>query len=180
MDPWDWLQLTLGTDRPVEELTMANIVARCVVVFLLGLVIFRVGKSRFMGRHTLLDVFLVLVLATVLSRAINTPAPFWPTMVGGVALVALHGLLTYAAYHSHLVGNLVKGRSHPLIEDGKPVEREMRRHHLSRNDLEEALRLRDLRPDEIQEAWLERNGQISFLRKRRGDGGLPPPPGEGP
>jgi len=100
-----------------------------------------------------------------MSRAINGSAPFFPTLLSGFVLVGMHWLLGVLAYHASWFGTLVKGSPVLLIKDGNIQRDGMRRAGLSKNDLEQALRLRSNQTDpaKIQFAYLERNGGISVL-----------------
>jgi hypothetical protein len=51
---------------------------------------------------------LIVILASVLSRAINGSAAFFPTLGGGLILVLSHRLLSLMAYYSHWFGSLIK------------------------------------------------------------------------
>jgi uncharacterized membrane protein YcaP (DUF421 family) len=63
----------------------------------------------------------------------------------------------------------VKGRTRILVRDGKVDWDEMRHAHLSKDDLLGALRLQASLQgwEEVSEARLERNGEISVIPKRK-------------
>jgi len=108
-----------------------------------------------------------VILASVLSRAINGSAAFFATLGGGVVLVLLHRLFAHLAFHSHSFGILVKGKPEILVRDGQCDFKTMRRNHISQHDLEEDMRL-DAHMDELSKvrlARVERSGNISFLKK---------------
>jgi uncharacterized membrane protein YcaP (DUF421 family) len=158
---------TFGGDFPDEPLKIHQVMARAVVVYLAGIAIIRLGKSRSIGRITPLDVILGFVLGSLLSRGITGHASLSGTAASSAALVATHWLLTRLACNWHWLGDLVKGRAHIIVEDGKPIFDSMRRHHISIHDLEEALRIKGI--DDIQRvrvAYKERNGEVSFLMRK--------------
>ncbi|HEY7529238.1 MAG TPA: YetF domain-containing protein [Gemmatimonadota bacterium] len=162
----DALRGALGLDEP--RLGAGHMALRAVVVFVFAVALVRLGNRRFLGRSTAFDLVLGFMLGSVLSRAITGNAPFGPTLVAGGALVGLHWLLSAVAFHSHRFGVLVKGQPRDIVKDGAPDAAEMRRAHLTRRDLLEALRLGagidD--PHVVQRAVLERNGEVSVLRRR--------------
>ena len=49
-----------------------------------------------------------MILAAVLSRAINGSAAFFATLGGGMVLVALHRLFAFLTFYSHRFGILAK------------------------------------------------------------------------
>jgi len=111
---------------------------------------------------------LLVILASVLSRAINGSAAFFATIGSGFIIVFLHRLLAWAAYYSHSLGLLLKGAPEVIVQDGQMIRDVMRSNHVSEHDLEEDLRL-DANCDSLEEvrlARIERSGDISFIKKR--------------
>jgi uncharacterized membrane protein YcaP (DUF421 family) len=127
----------------------------------------RLGHKRSLARKTAFDAVLIIILASVLARAINGSAAFFATLGCGFVIVALHRLLAFIAYHSHWFGCLLKGRPEVIVEDGNLILGTMRRNHISEHDLEEDLRL-DARMEDtskVKIARVERSGDISFIEK---------------
>src|SRR5438132_130368 len=138
---WNFVGPLLGLGARPEELTFVQISLRGVIVFVATLIMVRLGHKRSLSRKTAFDAVLLVILASVLSRAINGSAAFFATLGGGVILVLLHRLLAFVAYHSHWFGCLIKGEAEVIVENGEPILPIMRRNHVSIHDLEEDLRL---------------------------------------
>lgn len=159
---------TLGLDQPAEALTFTQISLRGVIVFAAALIIVRLGDRRFLSQKTAFDAVLGFILASMLARAVNGTAAFFPTLGGGLVLVVLHRALAYWSQHSHALGDLIKGRSDVIVRDGKLDEAMTRRSRLSEHDIREDLRLhgnvQDI--DEVALAVFERNGHISVVRRK--------------
>jgi uncharacterized membrane protein YcaP (DUF421 family) len=138
---------------------------RAVVIFVVGLVMVRLGDKRFLGRSTVFDALLAVILGSVLGRGINGWAPFFPTLVAGSVLVGLHWIFAAIAFRSDRFGTLVKGNSRTLIRDGEIQWDAMRKGHISEKDLVEALRTNGklVDPHKVQLAYLERSGDISVI-----------------
>ena len=102
----------------------------------------------------------------MLARVINGSEAFFPTLGTGFVLVLLHRLFGLAAYYSHTVGILVKGKPVVLMQNGKLQLKNMFWNHISKHDLEEDMRLEAKTDDlsKIQVARLERSGDISFIK----------------
>jgi uncharacterized membrane protein YcaP (DUF421 family) len=155
-----------GGDEPQHPLALHQVAARAAIVYLLGLMALRLGKSRLLSRATALDVLVGFILGSVLGRGITGSASITETFAGSLALVACHWLLTRATYHSHALGKLVKGNCVELVRDGRLDDAMMQRCHISRNDLEELMRLSGVDDvSEIERACKERNGEISIIRR---------------
>jgi uncharacterized membrane protein YcaP (DUF421 family) len=166
---WEQFQAWLGLGLDVGDVSAAQMALRTIVVYVLALVVVRLGSKRFLSEATAFDVIVGIMLGSVMSRAINGSAPFVPTLLAGMVLVGIHWLLSFIAYHASWFGTLVKGSPVLLIEDGNVLEQNMRRTGLSPNDLEQALRLRSNQTDpaRIKLAYLERNGSISVIPCKR-------------
>jgi uncharacterized membrane protein YcaP (DUF421 family) len=126
----------------------------------------RLSARRSLARRTVFDSIFLVILASVLARAINGSSDLLPTIGGGFVLVAFHRLLAWTAFYSHWFGDLVKGPKRILMQEGKLMRDAMRQNHISKHDLEEDLRLtlHTESFDRIREATLERSGDISFLK----------------
>jgi len=147
-----------------EHLTEAAV--RAVAIYAGGFIVIRLGKSRLLGHFTPFDIVLGVVLGSLLSRAINGEATVPVTIVAAVALIAFHTGVSWLACRSEFVESLVKGAPAEVIHDGRIQPWQMRQADISRDDLEEALRLRTGSSETtgIRQALLERNGEISVIK----------------
>lgn len=166
---WNFVNPLLGLGLEPKDLTFLQIALRGIVVFNITLVMVRLGHKRSLSRKTAFDAVLLVILASVLSRAINGSAAFFPTLGGGVILVVLHRLLALIAYHSHAFGVLIKGQPDVIVENGEFLWKQMLRNHVSTHDVEEDMRLSMKSEDihQIKRARVERSGDISFIPKEK-------------
>lgn len=165
---WDGLSWALGIGMDPKTFNTLQVSLRAIVIYLGGLAILRIGENRFLGKFTAFDIILGFVLGGILSRAINGSGPLFPTLIATTLLVSLHFILAKTAFHSHRFGEAVKGTPEVLVRDGEVVWEGMRRKSLSERDLEEALRLKASLEncEQVKEARFERNGDISFIKKK--------------
>ena len=156
----------LGLGVEPKDLTFLQISLRGIVVFLATLAMVRIGHKRSLARKTAFDAVLIVILASVLSRAINGSSAFFATIGGGIVIVLVHRLFAFIAYHSHWFGCLLKGRPEVIVENGNLILATMRQNHISEHDLEEDLRLDAELEDvsEVKVARVERSGDISFIK----------------
>src|SRR6202023_2630047 len=138
---WNFIGPLLGLGLEPKDLTFVQISLRGIIVFIATLAMIRIGHKRSLARKTAFDSVLMVILASVLSRAINGSAAFFATLGGGVILVIVHRLFALIAFHSHAFGVLIKGAPELIIDDGDLVLRTMRRNHISKHDVEEDMRL---------------------------------------
>jgi uncharacterized membrane protein YcaP (DUF421 family) len=168
-----WVERSLGIGLKASQLEFSHMAWRTLLVFCFAVVLFRLADRRFLGRNAGYDVMLGIVLGSVLSRGINGEAAFFPTLGASALLVILHHVLSTAAYHSHLCSQLVKGGPRVLVSDGKINQAELRRCKITDEDLDENLRLRgqQVGTEDVQEARLERSGEVSIIKAKQADGG---------
>jgi uncharacterized membrane protein YcaP (DUF421 family) len=162
----EFTQALLGLGLEAKELTSLQVSVRGIIVFVATLVMVRISSKRSLAEKTAFDAALMIIIASVLARAINGSAPFVPTLVVGFVLVFLHRLLALGAYASHGFGIMVKGKPVVIVENGRVNRRNMRINHITQHDLEEDMRL-DAEIEDlgtIKVARVERSGDISFIK----------------
>ncbi len=158
------MQTLLGIGLEPRYLNYWQVALRGIIVFITGLTMVRVGAKRFLARKTAFDVILAFILASMLARAINGSAAFFPTILCGFVLVLFHRLIAAIAFHWHAFGTLVKGGDDLIIENGQVRPEALRRHYLSERDLMEDLRLKSCDdPAKVKCARLERSGDVSVI-----------------
>ena len=157
----------IGADGHPSELTVYQISLRCLIIFALGLIIVRVGDRRSLSEKTAFDAIFIVLLGSMLSRAINGNAPFALTIVSCFVLMIIHRVCAWGAQRSHAFGKIIKGRDIVIVRDGKIDWKALGRNLVSKHDLEEDLRLEAKTEDvnDIRVARLERSGDISFIKK---------------
>jgi uncharacterized membrane protein YcaP (DUF421 family) len=160
------LHTLLGTGLEPKQLTFFQVSIRGIIVLIVTLVIVRLGTKRSLAEKTAFDAVLVVIIGSMLARAINGSGPFFATLGGGFVLVLLHRLLGLAAYYSHFFGVLIKGAPTVLVENGTIQHKNMFWNHISEHDLQEDMRLEAKTAElaQIKVARLERSGDISFIK----------------
>lgn len=150
-----------------ESLSGVQMALRALIVYVVAIVLVRLGEKRFLGKFTALDVILGIMLGSVLSRAITGQSPFYPTLVAALVLVVLHWLFAALAFRYDGFGGLVKGQERVLVREGEIQWDAMRKGHISRRDLDGALRTEANLADvsQVKEARLERSGEISVIKR---------------
>ena len=166
----DALTQLLGIGVEPTDLSVLQVCLRAIIVFATGIVMLRCADKRFLSKMTALDAILGFILASMLARAINGSASFLPTLVGGFALVFLHRGCCKLAAHWERFGGWVKGHEDLLIRNGQVNRDAMRANDLTERDLLEELRQhgRVKSPSEVDEAYIERSGEISVIPKKAG------------
>lgn len=141
--------------------------ARAVLIFLYGLLLVRVSGRRIFGKWAALDIIVSIMVGSNLSRALTGNAPLLGTLAASTLLMALHWALSHLAARLPAISRLVEGRSIELGVDGKLMPSLRKRHAVTQQDLDEALRKTGLeRAEDARKIVLEPSGNISVLRHR--------------
>ncbi len=139
---------------------------RAVLILFYGLLLVRFAGRRMFGKLTALDIILAVLIGSNLSRTLTANAPFLPTLAATAGIMLVYWLLMYASMRVPVISWIVKGRPILLVRDGEVNHGKMNRLGIGERDLAEAMRgsgVTHLRA--IKEAYLERDGSISILKK---------------
>jgi uncharacterized membrane protein YcaP (DUF421 family) len=167
MQIYESIRSILGLNLEPKDLGFFQVSLRAIIVFIVSLAIVRIANKRFLSKMTAFDAILGFIMGSMLARAVNGSAAFFPTLGAGFVLVGLHAMLAMFSFHSSKFESLVKGESRPVVQDGKIIRGVLAKAMLSEKDLLEEARLngkiKELK--DVQLATLERNGQVSIVPK---------------
>jgi len=161
------MEKVINIFRTSTQLDVLEMTIRGIVVFIIALLILRVGGKRTFGRQSPSDNVIMIMLGAVLSRAIIGASPFLPVIVASLGIVLVHRLLTWISFNNRSTGNVIKGKAITLFKDGKENKINMKRTLISHDDLMEGVRLQ-INSDSLEnitEIFIERNGEISVVKK---------------
>lgn len=164
----NFFSILLGPDGKPTELTLANVSVRALIIFFIGIVLVRIGDRRSLSQKTAFDAIFIVLIGSMLSRAINGSGPFFMTIASGLVMMIIHRGCAFGACKWHSFGKLLKGEPVTVVRNGEVDWKELRRALVSKHDFEEDLRLAGKTGDvgSIQLARLERSGDISFIKRK--------------
>lgn len=150
-----------------KELSVLQMCSRAAVIFLFTLVLIRIAGRRAFGLKTPFDNVILILLGSILGQAVMGVSPFVPTLAAGLVISILHRLFAYLGLYSHAFGKLTKGGTILLYQKGKLIKENMKRSLISDEDLMEEIRLKANVDtlDQVEVVYMERNGQISTIKK---------------
>jgi uncharacterized membrane protein YcaP (DUF421 family) len=134
--------------------------------------IFIVFVLRIMGRRELsslsaADLILLVVLGDLIQNGVTQSDM---SMTGVTIAITTFVFLTvgssYLSFKSSRARKLIQGEPLIIIQDGKPIERNMRSELITLDDVMEQARGNQIESvDEIKWAVLEASGTITFIKK---------------
>lgn len=150
-----------------ENQTTLQMSARAVVIFIITLILLRIAGRRSFGMKSPFDNIIVILLGAILSRAVVGASEFVPTIAAATVIAVLHRLGAWLGALNLRFGALIKGQKIVLFEKGRLMHDNMRRALISESDLYASLRnnMHVESFDSIKSAYMENNGQISFVKK---------------
>jgi uncharacterized membrane protein YcaP (DUF421 family) len=150
-----------------EHLTALQMGVRSFIMFFIALALIRIGGMRIFGKKTAFDNILVIMLGAILARGVVGASPFFSTVAAAAVMVIVHKILALLALKYIWVGKIVKGIHRSLYKNGEMNTRNMRIATISKDDLMEGVRLQinSNSLDDVEEAYIEKNGQVSIIEK---------------
>ncbi len=150
-----------------KELNTLQMSMRAIVIFMISIALIRLAGLKTFGKNAAFDNIIIITLGAMLSRAIAGVSPFIPVVSASFTLVIIHRIVSWLTIHNHSFATLVKGKPLSLYKDGTINQKNLSKSLLSQLDLEESIRAQTNTAgfQKVQEAILERNGQISVIKK---------------
>ncbi|HKK29085.1 MAG TPA: YetF domain-containing protein [Alphaproteobacteria bacterium] len=161
----EWLAFLVGDND--GAISLWQMLVRGTIIFIYGLILFRLATPRLFGKGTPIDILLAVIIGSNLSRTLTGNAPFVEVLLTTGFLVLLHTLLTKIALRWRPLADLIKGKPTVLIEDGEVNDAAMRSSALGQRDLLAAIRAAGgMRIEDVKLATLERGGEIDVILKK--------------
>ncbi|HLP52188.1 MAG TPA: YetF domain-containing protein [Chitinophagales bacterium] len=151
-----------------QNLTAWQMSARAFVTFFITLFLIRIAGMRSIGKKSAFDTIITIMLGAVLSRVIVGASAFFPTVAAGFVIAIVHRLLAMIAVKHKWLEKIIKGQQRQLYSNGKINWDNMHRSSVSESDLIESVRLlaNTKSLNDIDEAYIESNGEISIIKKK--------------
>ena len=144
-----------------------DIVVRAAVAYIFILFLLRVVGRRELSTMEPSDVILLVVMGDLIQNGV-TQSDY--SMTGVVLAVSTIGLCAMASslliFKSRLAQKVIEGGPLIVVQDGKPIDRNLRTERLTLDDVMEEARGQQIeRLDEVKWAVLEATGEITFIKK---------------
>ncbi len=145
-----------------------DLVLRAVFIFLLIFLITRVIGRRELGTLEPFDLIMLVVIGDLVQQGV-TQSDY--SLTGAVLVIGTICILTvavsYLSFRFPRLRPALEGEPLVLIEDGKVIERNLRRERLTVEELAAEARVQQIAAlDDVRFAVLETDGKISFIPKK--------------
>lgn len=154
-----------GEGKDLNALQMSD---RGIVIFFIALLLIRISGRRSFGVRTPLDNIITISLGAIMSRAVVGASDFVPVVVCCFVIVLLHRLFGWLIAHSEAFGRFIEGNKMVLFERGAFRDDTMKRALVCQEDIMQGVRKSALTEEmkDIEKVYMERNGEISAIRKK--------------
>jgi uncharacterized membrane protein YcaP (DUF421 family) len=144
-----------------------DLVLRAVVIFAFVVVLTRTIGRRELASLAPIDLILLIILGDALQQGLTQDDYSLTGAVLDVGTLAVLQVFTsWIAYRFPFTRRALEGEPLIVLEDGKPIERNLKRERLTVEELAESARLHEIGSlDEVRWVVLERNGELSFIKK---------------
>lgn len=159
----DWPTVFGLSKSPIE------LIVRGSATYWFLFLMFRCVLRRDVGSVAMADVLLLVIIA---DASQNAMAGEYKSVSDGAILISTivgwNVLIDYATFRSERVRRLLEPAPLRLVRDGKVLHRNLRKEFMSMDDLLSKLREKGARgPEEVEEAYMESDGEISVIKKNR-------------
>src|SRR5690242_16693712 len=143
-----------------------DIVGRGVVVFLFLFLLMRIMGRRELSSLEPFDLILLIILGDAVQQGLTQDDY---SLTGAMLAVGTIGALqiatSYANFKLPQLRTFLDGEPVVIVQDGKPIEKNLKRERLTLDDIAEAARQEGIgKLDDVAWAVMETSGQISFIK----------------
>jgi uncharacterized membrane protein YcaP (DUF421 family) len=152
-----------------EKLNLLQMSIRAFSMFIIMLILMRITGLRTFAKKSSIDNIVVIMLGAILARGVVGASPYWSTVAASVVMVLMHRGFAWLSVKNKKIERLIKGSYIKLYHDGAIINNSLEKTGMSENDLHESLRLETnkLTLSEVDTAFMETNGRISFILKEK-------------
>jgi uncharacterized membrane protein YcaP (DUF421 family) len=144
-----------------------DIVLRGIVVFIFLFVLVRVMGRRELSSLEPFDLILLIILGDAVQQGLTQDDYSLTGAMLAVGTIAVLQVLTsWLNFRVPRLRPLLDGEPIVIVQDGEPIDRNLRRERLTSDDLAEAARKQGIaKLDDVAWAVMETSGAISFIKK---------------
>jgi uncharacterized membrane protein YcaP (DUF421 family) len=142
-----------------------DLVLRAVVIFFFVMIVTRVAGRREIGQLEPFDMILLIVLGDLVQQGITqSDESVTGTMIVIATIAILSVAVSWTSFRFPRVARITEGEPIVLVQDGRPLERNLRRERITLKDVQEQARASQIASiADLRWAILEDDGKISCI-----------------
>src|SRR5579871_72093 len=144
-----------------------DIVLRGIFVFFALYVLMRVIGRRELSKLEPFDLILLIILGDAVQQGLTQDDySLTGSMLAIVTIAVLQICVSFLNFRFPRLRPVLNGEPIVVVQDGKPIERNLKRERLTLDDLAESARMQGIGSlEEVAWGVLETSGTISFIKK---------------
>ncbi len=145
-----------------------DLAIRAVVLYAFVIFVMRVTGRRELSTLSAVDLVLLIVLGDAIQQGLTQDDY---SVTGALIVVSTIATMqvasSYLSFRFRRVRRILEGEPIVIVQDGKLIERNLRRERMTADEVAEEMRVQQIASfDEIAWGIVENNGQISFVKKQ--------------
>lgn len=147
------------------DISALELIFRGAAVYAVLLLMLRIGGKRTVGQFTPFDLLVVMLVSEAAGPSMTgKDQSFGGGLLVCFVLIALNAAAGYITARSKTMEKLLEGEAILLGRSGVIFDATRKKHRLSQNDIEQALRVADCDLKDLRYAFLESDGCISIQK----------------
>jgi uncharacterized membrane protein YcaP (DUF421 family) len=144
-----------------------DIVLRGIVVFVFLYVLMRIVGRRELSSLEPFDLILLVILGDAVQQGLTQDDYSLTGAILAVGTIAILQVSTsWLNFRFPKLRSVLDGEPLVILQDGKPIEKNMNRERVTMDDLAEEARKQNIaKLEDVQWAVMETSGEISFIKK---------------
>jgi uncharacterized membrane protein YcaP (DUF421 family) len=144
-----------------------DLVIRAAVIFAFVFLVTRIVGRRELSQLEPFDLILLVVIGDLVQQGVTQSDE---SVTGALIVIAtialLSGAVSWISFRSRALRLITEGEPIVLVQDGRVIERNMRRERITREDIEEQARQQQIASvSDLRWAILEDDGRISCISR---------------
>jgi uncharacterized membrane protein YcaP (DUF421 family) len=146
---------------------LVDIVVRGVIVFVFLYVLMRIVGRRELSSLEPFDLILLVILGDAVQQGLTQDDYSLTGAILAVGTIAiLQVSVSWANFKFPKLRSVLDGEPVVIVQDGKPIEKNLKRERVTLDDLAEEARKQNIAKfEDIKWAVMETSGEISFIKK---------------
>ncbi|MBW8349750.1 DUF421 domain-containing protein [Bacillus sp. IITD106] len=142
-----------------------DLIWKVLLIFAIGTLYLRISGRKTISQMTMPEAIIMIAFGTMLIQPVTSKS-IWTTIVVGAIFILALIVTEWIQIKSDFLESVISGKSVPVVEKGKLVEKNLRRLRLTVDKLEERLRQLGIASiNDLETATVEVNGKLGYTLK---------------
>jgi uncharacterized membrane protein YcaP (DUF421 family) len=144
-----------------------DIALRAIVLYAFVVFLMRVMGRRELSSLSAIDLVLLIVMGDAIQQGLTQDDySVTGSLIAVSTIAAVQVVISYLSFRSRRARRVLQGEPIVIVQNGKLIERNVRRERLTEDDVAEEMRAQQIASvEDVEWGILESNGTMSFIPK---------------